>query len=182
MGCSVSAEPLAKIRPEEKMMDDTHDNNMISEREKLLIRRTWRIISNNMPGLGASIFLKIFAIKPSVKQIFPFRDITGDELIRNHHFRGHASRFMQAIGAAVDNIDALDKTMVPLLNRLGRQHVNYAGFNVDDFDTFVSAIIQVLGKELGTKFTNDVSTAWRHLAEYIIFSLKKGYHDAKLKA
>ncbi|XP_052809362.1 cytoglobin-2-like [Mya arenaria] len=149
-----------------------------TDHEKALIKKTWRVVSNNMPGVGAKIFLKIFSLRPQVKQIFPCRDVTGEDLLRDTHFRGHASRFMQAVGAAVDNINDLDQAMAPLLFGLGTQHIHYSGFKPEYFDIFIVAILEVFAEELGSKYTEGVATAWRRVVEFIISKLKEGYVHA----
>ena len=40
-------------------------------------------------------------------------------------FKGHASRFMNAVGAVVDNLQNLEETLTPLLVGLGENHVHF---------------------------------------------------------
>ncbi|XP_060597990.1 hemoglobin subunit pi-like [Ruditapes philippinarum] len=174
MGCSMST--VSKVKnPLKNGKPTTIDSSDITENHKVLIKKTWKIVSNNMPSVGAKIFLRIFTIKPAIKHIFPFRDVTGDALLQNSHFRGHASRFMQAVGAAVDNINALDTAMAPLLFGLGQQHTHYKGFSVEYFNVFSEAIKHVLEQELRSKFTPDVQAAWSKMIDFIIFKLTEGY-------
>lgn len=177
MGCSISSDnKVNNARKNGKLLKV--DSSEITEQQKVLIKKTWKIVSNSMPRIGTKIFLRIFSIKPAIKQIFPFRDVTGDALLQNSHFRGHASRFMQAVGAAVDNINALDTAMTPLLFGLGQQHVHYKGFNVDYFNVFSEAIKHVLEQELRSKYTPEVRTAWTKMIDFIICILTDGYCDA----
>lgn len=182
MGCSASKDHLSRNKVTDKNGFNEATHNKVTDRDKHLIKKTWKIVSNDMPGIGAKIFLKIFTIKPNVKEIFPFRDVTGEDLLRDPHFRGHASRFMQAVGAAVDNINDLENAMTNLLFGLGQQHIHYKGFKAEYFDSFTVAIIQVLQLELGSKFTEDVNDAWSHVVNFMISNLKYGYTDALKKA
>ncbi|XP_053398277.1 hemoglobin subunit pi-like [Mercenaria mercenaria] len=180
MGCSLSTVSKSQIA-QKNGIPVKSDCSDITERQKVLIKKTWNVVSNDMPGVGAKIFLRIFTIKPAIKQIFPFHDVTGDALLRDGQFRGHASRFMQAVGAAVDNINALDSAMAPLLFGLGQQHINYKGFNVEYFSVFSIAITHVLERELRTKFTPEVAIAWAKMMEFMVSKLIEGYHDAVKK-
>lgn len=179
MGCSLST--LSKSDTLLHGVPVKRDGSSINDRQKVTIKKTWKIVSGDIIGIGSKIFLKIFTIKPAIKQIFPFRDVSGDALLRNTQFRSHASRFMQAIGASVDNIYELNTTMAPLLFSLGQQHGLYKGFNDEYFDVFSTAIIQVLEQELGTKFTSEVSSAWSNILEFIIGKLREGYQAALQK-
>lgn len=179
MGCASSLVLAGKFA---KRTDERTAAGMtihgFTDREKHIIKKTWKIVSNNMPGVGANIFLAIFSLNPEVKQIFPCRDATGDALLRDPNFRGHASRFMQAVGAAVDNIHDLDEAMGPLLLNLGQQHIHYAGFKLEYFDIFIQAILKVFESELGSRYTAEVRQAWRKVVEFMISQMKEGYIKA----
>ncbi|KAL4233676.1 hypothetical protein ACF0H5_008357 [Mactra antiquata] len=176
MGCSTSLVALAAASINKQ--HTAGKGGAITDREIGLIRKSWKKVSNDMPSIGARIFIQIFTIQPEIKQIFPFHDVTGSELLSNQHFKGHASRFMQAIGAAVDNIDELETAMSALLYGIGKEHIHYRGFNVDYFDVFPVAIMTVLKQEMGGKF-DDYSSAWYHLLDFMISNLKGGYYAAK---
>jgi hemoglobin-like flavoprotein len=178
MGCSPSKSVTIGRKHNGKL--GIHDRRIVNDYDKRNVKKTWKILSKDMPGIGAKIFLKIFSLKPEIKQIFPFRDCTGEELMRDTHFRGHASRFMQAVGAAVDNVNDLDTAMTSLLFGLGQQHIHYTGFNVQYFDLFITAMLVVFEKELNIKFTQEVANSWRLVLEFMISKLKEGYNDAIL--
>lgn len=178
MGCSASVVCKPQADEENELLVGGENTLILDETEKRVISKTWRLVSKDMPSVGTKVFLQIFTIEPTVKKLFPFRDITGDALLRDTQFRGHAFRFIQAIGAAVDNIDDINSAMAPLLLRLGKQHVHYKDFDVDYFDIFIRAILHVLENELGSKYTVGVSIAWNHVVDFIISKLKEGYIGA----
>lgn len=175
MGCSTSLVNLAVAHSKQTNMTK---QGVITNREIGIIKLSWRRVCNDMPKIGAKIFVQIFTLQPEIKQIFPFRDVTGERLKNDHHFRGHASRFMQAVGAAVDNINDLETAMAPLLYGIGKEHINYKGFDVEYFDVFPVAILHVLRQELGTKFGDEDANAWRHMLDFMISNLKEGYYAA----
>lgn len=70
------------------------NNSILSEGDRKLIRHSWRYLSNHfdLTELGCDVFLKIFELNPEVKNMFPCRDVEGEDLLRNADFKGHASR------------------------------------------------------------------------------------------
>ena len=64
----------------------------LSNHQKAAIRETWKVLDQNMVNNGIAIFLRIFDRSPSVKQLFPFRDSWGDELLKHPMFINHARR------------------------------------------------------------------------------------------
>ncbi|XP_014672816.1 PREDICTED: hemoglobin subunit mu-like [Priapulus caudatus] len=152
---------------------------LVSEQERKLIRRSWRYLTNHydLTELGCEVFLAIFELNPEVKKMFPCRDVEGEELLKNPDFKGHASRFMQAVGAAVDHLDNLQLELEPLLCTLGKTHTNYKdlGFAPDFFDEFTAAIIQTWQRKLGKRFAADVCAAWLNMLSFVAACMKCGY-------
>ncbi|XP_064596366.1 neuroglobin-like [Liolophura sinensis] len=152
-----------------------HSNLQISDEQKHVVKKTWKLLSNDMAGHGSEVFLRIFQLYPHVKQLFPCRDAEGEELLHHPTFKGHASRFMQAVGAAVDNIDDLDEALRPLLIGLGRQHIHFKGFRPDYFNAFTESMMYVWQQELKEKFTDFAKEAWKTVFDFIMGTLKEGF-------
>ncbi|XP_014676299.1 PREDICTED: neuroglobin-like [Priapulus caudatus] len=154
---------------------------VVTEQERRLLRKTWRYMTNqyDLMELGCEVFLMIFELNPEAKKMFPCRDVEGEELLTNHDFKGHASRFMQAVGAAIDHLDDLQLELEPLLCTLGRTHANYRnrGFVPHFFDEFTAAMIQTWQKKLGRKFTPDVRAAWLTMLSFVAAAMKSGYNE-----
>ncbi|XP_014676644.1 PREDICTED: neuroglobin-like [Priapulus caudatus] len=154
----------------------------LTEREKALIRRSWKLLcEDSMTMIGGEIFLKIFELNNEVKALFPFRDVTGEALKHDPDFKGHASRFMQALGAAVDNLDNLRHSLEPLLSALGKTHTRYTdrGFTPAFFDEFTASILHVWRERLGRKFTPEVRAAWLAMVSFIATAMKDGYRKVR---
>ncbi len=149
-----------------------------TKRQKRIVARTWKILSNDLGGRGSKIFLRIFKMNPGVKKLFPFGHLEGEALLRDPHFKGHASRFMQAVGAVIDNIDSYAETLAPLLLGLGRQHIHFKGFEPTYWKTFEVAILEVWSEELESKFTVDAREAWHMVFKFILLKLNEGYEEA----
>ena len=82
---------------------------------------------------------------------------------------------MQVIGAFVDNIEDLDKTMVPVLLQVGRHHYSFPGFNLGLCDVFSESLLKIWRKELGKRFRADVAFAWKQLFDLMILKIGEGY-------
>ena len=57
-----------------------------------LIKQTWMLLEDDMENIGIQVFLRIFDQNPSVKLLFPFKDVWGDALITHPMFKAHANR------------------------------------------------------------------------------------------
>ncbi|KAH3742393.1 hypothetical protein DPMN_049135 [Dreissena polymorpha] len=79
MGCTYS---LAAANEKEKLKhiwSQSHKANIVlTESDKHSIKNSSQLVSNNMPAVGANIFLRIFALNQHVKELFPFRDVLDD--------------------------------------------------------------------------------------------------------
>ena len=157
----------------------THIDSICTKTQKAMVRKTWAYLSTkDTTERGVRVFLRIFMLKPELKQLFPFKEKDGDELTSDVTFRGHASRFMQTVGATIENLDGLDIEMGPLLRSLGKQHIAHDGVSDMYFKYFVVAMSNVLMEDLGRKFTPDVQTAWLNVLEYIVLNLSRGFRAA----
>ncbi|XP_060062631.1 neuroglobin-like [Ylistrum balloti] len=172
MGCSHS------VRVAIKPGSSDTGTKFVTDKQRTIIKNTWKKMCNNITGHGIKVFLRIFQLHPNVKQLFPCRDKEGDDLLRDQNFKGHASRFMQAVGAAVDNIDHIEEVLTPLLLGLGRQHINFTGFKNEYFDVFTEAMMYTWHEELQDKFTDETSIAWATIFAFIMRKLKEGHAEA----
>ena len=169
MGCGT----LSVIKPVD---EDIHSQSCVfTHHQKHVINKTWKYLANDLTGNGSKVFLKIFQLEPKIKQMFPCSDIDGEELLRNINFKGHASRFMQAVGAVVDNMDDPERELATLLMDLGRQHRHYEGFKPEYFNIFLQALVCVWEQELGKKFTVDARDAWNVVFTLIVDDMKDGF-------
>ena len=154
---------------------------IISEEEKSIIRRQWKVLSLDMKGTGSTIFLRIFEEHPEIKQLFSYTNV-GDELLpKSSRLSTHAYRFMQVIGTVVDNIDEIEVKVAGALLALGKQHIHFTGFKPLYIQAFYDAILHVWKEVLGVEFTLECAIAWGHVLILIMEKLKKGYHLASLE-
>ena len=154
---------------------------MISDKQKIIIKRTWNVLSCDMKDIGIAVFLRIFMDNPEIKQLFPYKDKDVDQLLRTSEFKRHASRFMHAVGMGVANIDDLEKSMSQTLLTLGKQHYPCVGFKPIYFEIFYRAIVKVFKEKLGLCYTAECEEAWSHVLVFMMEKLKKGYHLASIE-
>ena len=149
---------------------------MLNNHKKDIIYSTWRCLLDSNVENGMRIFKYIFLRRPDVKILFPFRDLEGQALENDPMFRRHATHFMQAIGAAVDNLDDLDR-LTPMLLLLGEQHSQTAGFGVEYFELFTQCLMLVWEERLGDSLTAQVRAAWEKLFVFILMTLRDGFNQ-----
>jgi hemoglobin-like flavoprotein len=75
----------------------------------------------------------------------------------------------------VDNLDALDTTLTPLLIDLGKVHAQSLVLNMEAFDMFQAAMLKIWEEELDNKFTTEVRDTWNIVFSFIMQKIKDGY-------
>ncbi|KAL3883343.1 hypothetical protein ACJMK2_029617 [Sinanodonta woodiana] len=183
MGCSSSL--IGRSR--QQKCSTSHSVSSYSKRKRhqfdenqiCIIKKTWRHFAGDMSRVGCKVFLQIFLLHPSVKQLFPFRYVKGDALLQDPSFKAHAFRFMQAVGAAIDNIDNLDEALVPLLLGLGKQHTTFMDFKEEYFNYFSDSMMAIWKDELKSKFDEVTSLTWRLLFTCIMDTMQEGFRQAQ---
>lgn len=144
--------------------------------QKRILRETWVVFRENMIVRGQKVFLRIFEMNPKIKDAFGLDGLEGTNLIQDERFLAHATRFMQSVGTAVDQINDLE-ALRPLLLNLGRRHAEKPNFKPIYFSSFTEAMMFTWEKELGEKFTTEVAEAWLKLFLFIMECLKAGYQQ-----
>ncbi|XP_045191261.2 neuroglobin-like [Mercenaria mercenaria] len=150
----------------------------LTENEKRIIKSTWGYMAKDIPGNGLQVFLRIFETCPETKELFNVENIRHSELTRNQVIRGHGTRFMSAIGAAVNCLDESDDKQEKLrevLFVLGQQHKHYSGFKPEYFEIFYDALMWRWELCMRENFTPEVSDTWSHVFVYMMEKLKEGY-------
>ena len=112
-----------------------------------LIQDSWAAmepIADAVPGI---FYAKLFEIDPSTKPMFTHTNMDAQ----------HA-KLMDAIDLVADTAGNLG-VLVPVLEDLGRRHVDY-GVEDKHYDSVGAALISTLEAGLGEAFTDEVRTAW----------------------
>jgi len=164
--------------PPEQTVDNTSE--LLTVDERAVLQSDWAQLSRvNHQGLGMRIFLRIFELEPTTKRSFPaLYDLEGDELMSNTLFRCHGARFMLAVAAAVDNIDALDLVVVPNLVQLGRIHRSVTGLSWCHLYAFEQAMAEVWADELNLNSswsTSRSALVWTKVFRLITSKVYEGF-------
>ena len=178
MGCSnsliVPEDNLATKRETVKRVED----EIVTAEQKLIIRKTWKILSRDRHGTGINILSRIVRLDPHIKQIMRFDGLEGDALLRDSSFNLQASRLVEVLEATVRNVDQLQNLMGPFLYELGKRHYSFQGFLPKYWSLVSRAVLYVWKQELHDKYTSEVPKAWSALLRFMVAQMKKGYHEA----
>jgi hemoglobin-like flavoprotein len=111
-----------------------------------LVRDSFAKVVPIAPQAAALSYDRLFALDPSLKQLFE-----GD-------MSEQGRLLMTMLGTAVANLGSLEK-IVPAVQDLGRRHATY-GVQPRHYDTAGAALLWTLGQGLGDAFTPPVEAAW----------------------
>jgi len=118
VGRGVTEEPPAAVVGSPSTWDDDPYASLevvLTDQQKRIIVKNWRYLSGDLSGRGSRIFQLIFVRNPRVRSLFSCGHLHGDELVADERFRGHALRFMQAVGGVVDNLENYSEALAPSL-------------------------------------------------------------------
>ncbi|XP_070572417.1 hemoglobin subunit epsilon-like [Ptychodera flava] len=184
MGCSDSTHAVSQRNsnanaPIPKMSKAVEFTPM----EVSILRGTWPVMASDMTTNGGKIFLRIFSVAPAVKDLFPFRYVPDSMLSQTESFKMHGRRFMQSVGAVIENLDNLDGDISVLLYNLGVRHCDFDGVSQDYFNLYTDCMIYTWDITMdGDKFTPEVRETWRKLFDFIIGRVKEGFASGKKAA
>ncbi|XP_014679465.1 PREDICTED: hemoglobin subunit epsilon-like, partial [Priapulus caudatus] len=105
-------------------------------------------------------------------------DLDGDDLRRDPRLKGHGGRFMQVVGAVLENIDNADTAIRPLLFQLGERHAYYDGFKPEYFEQYKKGMMYMCEQNFGDKLTPKLRDLWTKVFNFIIDSVRDGCVEA----
>ncbi|XP_077996470.1 cytoglobin-2-like [Glandiceps talaboti] len=187
MGCSDSTHAVSQRKVPSNKTPKTPNMTKaatFTSTEIRVLRTTWPAMACDMTKNGGMIFLRIFTVAPHVKNLFPFRYVPDDILMQNETFKMHGRRFMQSVGAVIENIDHLDGDVSILLYDLGKRHRDFDDLKLDYFNLYTDCMLHTWGRVLSTEeqseqFTPEVREVWRKVFDFIIGRVKEGYTEEK---
>eukprot|EP00439_Symbiodinium_sp_Y106_P056036 s1725_g7.t2 len=131
----------------------------LDERDIELVQTTFAKVAAVGPeAAGRILFGHIFRIAPEAKGLFSFAKDEETMWLPGSRLEKHGARVVTTVGTAVSLLKDLD-TLVPVLQKLGLQHV---GYNVlpAHYDVVGQAFIATLGDALQAEFTEAVKNAY----------------------
>lgn len=111
-----------------------------------LIQNSWTEVERIQDTAAGLFYQRLFALEPAVRPMFK-----GD-------LQAQGKKLMQALGFIVNSLTRLDE-LVPVAQDMARRHVGY-GVEPRHYDTVGVALLWTLQQGLGSKFTDELNTAW----------------------
>eukprot|EP00747_Dinoflagellata_sp_TGD_P210515 gnl/TRDRNA2_/TRDRNA2_83770_c0_seq1.p1 gnl/TRDRNA2_/TRDRNA2_83770_c0~~gnl/TRDRNA2_/TRDRNA2_83770_c0_seq1.p1 ORF type:complete len:164 (-),score=38.64 gnl/TRDRNA2_/TRDRNA2_83770_c0_seq1:176-667(-) len=129
----------------------------LDDRDIDIVQQTFgRVAMLGAENVGWVIFMQIFKIAPEAKALFRFDD--AEDVAYSTKMKRHGANVVKTVGTAVGLLRDLP-TLVPVLQDLGKRHVNY-GVVPAHYDVVGQAVINSLGLALGPNFTESVKNSW----------------------
>ena len=185
MGCNYSTDIFVSqgiktaIVNEGSLATATSQLETLTERQIRMIRKTWKKLDDDLTGRGIQLFFKIMDADNNVQGLFPWRHVPRSSLVGNPWFRGHASRFMQAVGAVVDCLGSTEQQVLLIICDIGRKHAKTNNFDDSYFALFARCIMEMLEEEIGRQFNKEVKDAWETVIGCMVIGFKAGHKIEK---
>ena len=130
-----------------------------NDREIELVQTTFaKVAAVGAEPAGRILFGHIFRIAPEAKALFPFAKDETSMWLPGSRLGEHGAKVVNTVATAVSLLKDLD-TLVPILQKLGLQHVNYKVLP-PHYDVVGQAFIATLNDALQAEFTEEVKTAY----------------------
>ena len=132
-----------------------------------MVKSSWsELISKyNLQKFGVILFKQIFKIAPETQGMFPFRDVSLEDLLKNQSFRRHAFAVANALDQSIHRIESLNNGDA-ILKDLGKKHIKF-GVKEEHYPVIGQAIVTTMKMGLQSKFTSDVKESWVKLYKLV---------------
>lgn len=111
-----------------------------------LVQNSWADVVPISDTAAGLFYQRLFVLDPSVRPMFK-----GD-------MQEQGRKLMKMLGLIVNSLTRLDE-LVPVAQEMAVKHVGY-GVKAEHYDTVGAALLWTLEQGLGSKFTDEVKTAW----------------------
>ncbi|KAL1437594.1 hypothetical protein MTO96_048802 [Rhipicephalus appendiculatus] len=150
----------------------------LTDREKRLIRNSWRKFCEQNPDYGVRIFIGMFAKHPEYLQMFPrFRDKELRTLRDDAKFRAHACAVGHQLSAIVECIED-DEVFNELIRKNAANHLPRAGVGPSNFESLFSAALEQMVASNRALMTPATVSAWEKLFKIMNQITRNVYEDA----
>jgi len=118
----------------------------LSQRQKMLIRRSFSRAACCHPKIAQCFFDRLFALDPAVEPLFP------------SDFNSHERKLMPMLALLISTLDQPDR-FAELARKLTERHLRY-GVQPQHYRAGREALLWALEQNLGRQFTPPVREAW----------------------
>ncbi|XP_025104081.1 neuroglobin-like [Pomacea canaliculata] len=173
MGCQ-----NAKSSQKEDCEDEKELGDFLTVEEIEVIRHTWAIVKQDIPGTGMFMFTRLFELQSDFKKFFKrmmTQTETGEYDFDRNKLGNHANVVMTALDKAVDSLD--DSSFLSKgLAELGERHKMY-NVKSEMIPYMWPAVRDALKKALAEDFTVEAELAWKHVFDYIVSKMAQGINS-----
>jgi len=155
-----------------EMIDGLGDSTDLSTNQKNMIRDAYAVFEKNGEKNGADAFIYLITQHPDLKQVFPWGDVSNEELRENKVFIDHVAAVFKGLKVAIDRIDNLKATASYYVH-LGQAHVT-RGATDPAFEAVIEAVLHTFKNLLGDKYTEDFQTSFNNLLQFLVGNMKVG--------
>ncbi|XP_022944053.1 plastid division protein PDV2-like [Cucurbita moschata] len=149
------------------------EGRVFTEQQEALVVKSWGVMKKNAADLALKLFLKIFEIAPSVKNLFSFLRDSKVPLEQNTKLKPHAlSVFTMTCESAVQlrkgGIAAAKETT---LKRLGASHLKY-GVVDEHFEVLKYALLETIKEGIPEMWSVEMKEAWAEAYDQLVSAIK----------
>ncbi|KAG7010946.1 Non-symbiotic hemoglobin 1 [Cucurbita argyrosperma subsp. argyrosperma] len=149
------------------------EGRVFTEQQEALVVKSWGVMKKNAADLALKLFLKIFEIAPSVKNLFSFLRDSKVPLEQNTKLKPHAlSVFTMTCESAVqlrkEGIAAVKETT---LKRLGASHLKY-GVVDEHFEVLKYALLETIKEGIPEMWSVEMKEAWAEAYDQLVSAIK----------
>ncbi|KAM7264401.1 hypothetical protein ACFE04_002084 [Oxalis oulophora] len=148
-------------------------NVSFTEEQEALVIKSWSVMKKNSAELGLKLFLKIFEIAPSAKNLFSFLRDSNVPLEQNTKLKPHAmSVFIMTCESAVQLRKAGKVTVrESTLKKLGSSHLKY-GVVDEHFEVTKFALLETIKEAVPEMWSPEMKNAWGVAYDHLFAAIK----------
>jgi hemoglobin-like flavoprotein len=145
---------------------------MLSEHEKELLRRSWRLVLPIADTAADLFYKRLFELRPQYAALFP-ADMSAQK-----------RKLMQMLAFVVHSLDwpetawrddvPIDEDLLLVVLALGRRHRDLYKIPDESYEAVGEALLWTLDYGLGTAFTDEVRAAWLQVYRLLVSTMRMG--------
>ena len=134
----------------------------ISQQHRIVVAETWKQVAPIADVASSLFYQNLFQMNSEIESLFEDVDLEGQKV-----------KLVHAISAVVQSLDDID-AMLPILEELGRRHINY-GVKESYYGDVGAALLNTLETGLADAWNEDVKQAWIEVYTLVSTTMRKAY-------
>ncbi|PVD28406.1 hypothetical protein C0Q70_10993 [Pomacea canaliculata] len=155
---------------------------VLTVQQKDMVQRSWAtVMRRDLTAVGMLLFKNLFQQEPRIMTLFSLEASDDEDLEQNLRLRLHAARFMQAVGAVIDNLQTPNDKLSALLSDIGERHSHLHSFHHEYFRAFREAFLTTLEHSLGKdRFKGELRAAWDSVIGFMTREMNHGHKEIRI--